>query len=134
MFTNICSHDIIINMKRNDVILIAILLIISVGWIVLLALGRKSGDNVLIYSDGVLYGRYSIHDYNDITIESDDGAYNRIIVDNNEVYMMDANCPDKVCINQGNISKGNDTICCAPNGIVIVIESNIEGEYDAITQ
>lgn len=134
MFTNICSCVKIINMKRNDVILIVLLLTISIVWIALLALGRKSGDNVLIYSDGVLYGRYSIHDYNDITIESGKGAYNRIIIDNNEVCMMDANCPDRVCINQGNICNSNDTICCAPNGIVIVIESNIEGEYDAITQ
>lgn len=56
---------------------------------------------------------------------------NTIIINEGHVFMSEANCPDKVCINQGKISKNGEQIICLPNQVVIAIVSNQNSDTDA---
>ena len=57
-----------------------------------------------------------------------DGATVR--VKNGKIAITQSDCPDKVCVKTGEISKKGETIVCVPNEIVITIEG--EQEVDTI--
>ena len=44
--------------------------------------------------------------------------------------MIEATCPDKLCIKQGNIEKKGATIVCLPHHLVIEIKEGNEQKQD----
>lgn len=93
--------------------------------------GGSSGATVVVRSDGKVYGTYSL--YEDQTIEVLNGNHiNKIIIKDGHVQMIEANCHNQLCINQGSISKGNQAIVCLPNRVVIEISGG-EEDYDVIS-
>lgn len=123
-------------MKKMDYVLVATILVVAIVSMCLVSSGKHEGEFCNVYVGGALYGTYSLYDNIDIDITDGDELLNRITIDSETVLMNYASCPDKICVKQGGIKSTNETICCAPNGIVIVIESNnqSEGMYDAITR
>lgn len=51
-------------------------------------------------------------------------------VENGAVYVAESDCPDRVCVRTGKISKEGETVICVPNKISIRISG--ESEFDAI--
>ena len=51
-------------------------------------------------------------------------------IKNHEVYMIEATCPDKLCIKQGHIEKKGATIVCLPHHLVIEIKEGNEQKQD----
>ena len=47
--------------------------------------------------------------------------------------MIDADCPDQLCVNQRAVSADNESIICLPNRVIVEIQSRQESEYDAVT-
>ena len=45
-----------------------------------------------------------------------------VCVFDGKIAITDSNCPDKVCVKTGGISKKGESIVCVPNGIVITID------------
>ena len=62
----------------------------------------------------------------------DDG--NTLVIRDGSAYFTEASCPDKLCINQGRISRVGQELVCLPNRIIIKIGGKDDGEYDAVTQ
>lgn len=56
-----------------------------------------------------------------IPIETKYG-YNLIEVGDNQVRVIEANCPDKIDIKQGYISRIGETIVCLPNRLIVEIK------------
>ncbi len=55
-------------------------------------------------------------------LNTGDGEYNDILVENGKIRIADASCPDKLCVNMGYISEPLMPITCLPNHLVIRIE------------
>ena len=55
------------------------------------------------------------------TVEGPGGFTNTILVEPGRVRVLEAGCPDQVCVNQGYISDGAVPIVCLPNRLVIEI-------------
>ena len=69
------------------------------------------------------------------TVRTDLGT-NVIEIKDGKVYVSEADCPDKLCVKQGPISKAGETIVCLPHKLVVRITSNDfndEPTYDAVT-
>ena len=66
-------------------------------------------------------------------VESENGC-NTIGVEKGRIRVVDADCPDGLCVRQGWISKGSSVIVCLPNRLVIQIESAKTPEVDAIAR
>ena len=47
--------------------------------------------------------------------------------------MIEADCPDQLCVHQKKISMNHESIICLPNRVVVEIESSENSEYDAVT-
>lgn len=120
-------------MKIRDIILIVILVFVSLAGLITGLPGQDTGD-AYIYVKNRLYGRYSLSDDRDITIKNENGIINEIVIRDNSIYMKDANCPNRLCVQTGRIRHENESICCVPSGVLIVIRSSEKGEYDAVTK
>lgn len=61
-------------------------------------------------------------------VEGENGAYNEIKVEKNGISVVEANCPDHICIQFGVLQDGLIPIVCLPNHLVIQMHGeNKEG-------
>lgn len=109
-------------MKRNDLILAGVLVAIALLSGILLFLLRKPGNIVVITVDGQEFGEYPLDEDRVIDIN----GTNVIRIKDGEAKMIQADCPDKLCMDQKAISSSQESIICLPNRVVAVIE----GERD----
>ena len=69
-----------------------------------------------------------------IPIETEYG-YNLIEIGDEEVRVIEADCPDKIDVKQGYISRIGETIVCLPNKMVVEIKGIAEDtEIDIINR
>ncbi len=43
------------------------------------------------------------------------------MIENGTAYLSDANCPDKLCVHQGKISRTGEVITCLPNKLTVTV-------------
>ncbi|HHL2029701.1 TPA: NusG domain II-containing protein [Clostridium perfringens] len=118
-------------MKKWDLIIIIVLIILSLMPIRLLISSNNSGDlkRVIISVNGEEYESLELKENLDEIIKIEDGlGVNEICINKGQVYMNYSNCTDKVCMRQGKISKIGESIVCLPNRVFIEIKGDEEGE------
>lgn len=121
--------------KNKDVILIiAVLLLAGLIAVFLCIYSGETGETVRIMIDGNEYGSYPLGEDSVIEIGNTFG-YNRIVIENEEVFMQEADCPDQYCVEHKAISKTNETIVCLPHKLVMELHvQNREDDFDSIVQ
>ena len=61
------------------------------------------------------------------------GGQNRLIIENGRAYMQEADCPDKLCVKQGNISMKGQSIICLPHKVVAeIVADDSANENDSV--
>ena len=124
-------------MKKNDLILIAAALVISIGLILGMQIYKKfatEGDAyVLVTIDGEEYARFSLSEDYFETISFFDGEYNLLQIKDGEVEMIEASCPDQICVRHSNIKYTGESIVCLPHKLVVEIINGEEAELDGAT-
>lgn len=63
-------------------------------------------------------------------ILGENGQYNRILVEQGQVSMVEANCPDQICVIRGVNNGSSGPIVCLPHQVII---SFIGEDYDEIS-
>ncbi len=119
--------------KRNDFILIGVILILGLAMIVYLNLTKKEGSKVVITVDGEVYDTLPLEEDTVFTVTGKDGTRNTFEIRDGYVDMLDASCPDKICVDHSKIHYNNETIVCLPNRVVLEITGAEENEVDAVT-
>ena len=61
------------------------------------------------------------------------GGTNTLVIENGEAWVSEADCPDKICMGMGKISKNGEFIACLPNRVIIVVEGGEESPVDGRT-
>ena len=120
--------------KKNDIILIATILIVAIISFFVLHNIKKEGEKVIIQVNGEVYKELPLSKNTTYRIEQEDGSYNTLVIEDGYARMIDASCPDKLCVQQHKIQKSKESIVCLPNKVVIEIESNLESDFDAIAR
>lgn len=123
--------------KKLDIVIIIALLLIS--FIPELVFGVvMSYDYNMTYAEITINGEFyskiplSAHkgeDYIDINV---DGHKNKIIIKDNTIKMIDADCPDSLCIYQGEIHRVGQSVVCLPNKVMVEIKGKIEDNDDDV--
>ena len=93
-------------------------------------IGGRGANRVVVKVDGVIQGTYSLSE--DCKIRINDGT-NILEISNGKADMIEADCPDQLCVNQKAVSRNHENIICLPNKVVVEVESVEESEYDAVT-
>lgn len=108
---------------RADIVLIGLLIIMAfISYIVIFNFMSKHGDVVEVYSQSKLIKRVPLDTDTEFEVKIDNHV-NVVRVENGFVFMLDADCPDKLCKKQGKIHNSGETIICLPNKIVIRVEA-----------
>ena len=112
-------------MKKRDIILIGAILLIAVISLLAVFLTQEAGAGVSVRVDGVEIARYPLNVNGEYSLN---GGTNILIIRDGHAYLKDANCPDKLCVNQGKISKSGQTITCLPNKLTVTIYGESDGD------
>lgn len=92
-----------------------------------------SGSEITVTVDGQLYGTYALSDPQEIPIKLDGRVANIVVIKDGAAHMEDADCPDKLCVHQGAISRHGQTIVCLPHKLVVEVVGGEKEEYDSIS-
>ena len=106
---------------RNDILLIAFVLVICAIACLYLFIFRQGGDMVQITVDGVLYGTYSLSEDRVEEIRTGEDGLNRLIIQNGKAVMQTASCPDGICVSHRPIFRVGESIVCLPNRVVVTV-------------
>mgnify|MGYP000477356262 CR=1 FL=1 len=120
--------------KKNDLILIGVILCICLAAFAIMLLSRKEGSKLIVYLNGEVYKSFPLDEDIEFTVNQEDGSYNTFVIKDGEVDMIDASCPDKLCVKDRSIHYNNETIVCLPNKLVLEIANGVEDDIDMIAR
>ena len=109
----------------GDLVLILSLLFVGILVFLIIELTKTEGSTVSVTVNGESVAEYSLSEDGEYSIN---GGTNILIISDGKAYLKEANCPDKLCVNQGKISMSGERIVCLPNKVMI----EILGEGDEI--
>lgn len=120
---------------RNDFIFLGAVLTACTLVLILFRLGAKSANTVFITVDGKEYAVCSLWEEQTIEIKSEQGEVTNIVqIKGGQAKMIDADCPDGLCMQQKAISFDKENIVCLPNKVVVAVRGEKKSELDAISQ
>lgn len=129
-------------MKRGDLLLVGVVLVVALVLIVPRFFGNESSEKLhndqkyaLITVDNKEYKKVPLtKEEQMITVETSHGK-NVLKVHNNGIEMHEADCADQVCKSFGFITETYETIVCLPNRVLVEIVGGEEGaDMDVIAQ
>ena len=112
--------------KKGDAILIASLLVLSAVLILFFYAGRKEGGYAVVTVDGVQTERISLQKEGTYPLN---GGTNILLIQNGCARMVEADCPDHICVETGEIRYEGQMIVCLPNKVVVTVEG-VKGDAD----
>ncbi len=119
-------------MSKRSWICVAAAIVLAAALIALWFLMRgieRQDPTAEIYRDGELVRSVPLTEECQFVVECEAG-FNQITVQDGEIFVSDADCPDKVCVHTGAISGGAVPIVCLPHRLEIrVVNGN--GSVDA---
>ena len=107
------------NSKSEKIITGVILVVLVIASAIVYFRHQEVGDMVKITLEGEDYGNYPLDQ--DTVINIDDN--NIIEIKSNTVKMIEAKCPNHLCIKQGEIMEVGESIICLPHKLIITIEA-----------
>lgn len=121
-----------IGLKKKDWILILIIICAACLTVfVHIFIGGKGVNRVVVKIEGVIQGTYSLSEEGEYEIG---GGKNILLIRNGKASMLEADCPDQLCVHQKPISLNQESIICLPNKVVAEVESGTSREFDAVTR
>lgn len=102
--------------KKRDLIIYFFILLLTAGSL-FAAFGRNGGSCVEIRENNREVIKADLNKDREISLSK-----NTVIIKNKQVYMSYADCPDKICIAKGKISKKGESIICLPNSVSVEIK------------
>ncbi|WP_068782849.1 NusG domain II-containing protein [Paenibacillus phocaensis] len=129
-------------MKRGDILLIGLIVAVALVFLVPRWLDDSSENNhnngervARITVDGKLFKTVQLTgEEQTVDIETEYGS-NILKVHDYGIEMIDADCPDKVCLTFGFIDRNGGTIVCLPHKLMVEVVSTGGGEdVDALVK
>ena len=118
------------------IVLIAFVLLVSVAASAFVLLYHGAGNTVSVTQDGKVIKRINLDTVTspyEFTVTGNGGS-NTVRVEQGRICVVDASCPDHVCVNTGWISDGAIPIVCLPNKLVIQVDSAADAQLDGSVQ
>ncbi|MCC8028599.1 MAG: NusG domain II-containing protein [Lachnospiraceae bacterium] len=121
--------------KKEVIILVIVFIAILAVWLVFRIMKTDAGNLVKISVDGEEYGIYDLDTDQEIPIEINGEVTNTLVIRDGQADMIEADCPDQLCVNMNAISVESETIICLPNKVAVeVISSEEEAAFDTVAE
>ncbi|MBS7403219.1 MAG: NusG domain II-containing protein [Oscillospiraceae bacterium] len=119
--------------RKNDLILIFAALLLAAALWGALAVFRSEGAYALVTVNGEEYGRYALDKDTQQSIISGEHS-NLLAISEGGARISEADCPDKLCVNQGEIRYSGQSIICLPHKVVVEIVGGERSNIDAVVR
>lgn len=106
--------------RKSDIALIVVVLLVALCTLACVMLTKKPGAMVEISVDGKVIESFDISVDMEYQVATDKGN-NLVIIKDGQVDVVEADCPDKVCVNHIAIESMGETIICLPHKLVVEI-------------
>jgi len=113
---------------RNDIILIiviAALIISSFVWWFLSSVDEPNKLYVNIYYDEQLLYSTPLEENHEYEVQGKIGKVH-IVIKDGYVSIVESDCPNHICVEEGKKNKNNDTITCLPNLVYVKIGGHVD--------
>lgn len=114
---------------RNDLILIAALIVILSLVGLAFYFFRGEGDVVDVEIDGKPYGTYELSEDRTVEIRTGEGGeeLNLLVIKDGKAFMETATCPDVICAAHKPIFREGESIVCLPHRVVVTVRTMSDG-------
>ena len=121
-----------IPLKRGDILLfVGLLAAVGVLW-ASLWFTREPGASVSVRIGGDLVVELPLD--RDTRVELGFGAHtNTLVIEHGKARVIEASCPDQICVNQGTIRYDGESIVCLPNQLIVTVEGGKSNGVDGST-
>ena len=108
---------------RNDLVLIAVILVMAAVGALYLFVFRPGGNTVRVTVDGKEYGTYSLAQDRVVEIRTgeNESELNKLVIREGKAFVETATCPDGICANHAPVFRDGESIVCLPHGVVITV-------------
>ena len=107
--------------KKDLLFIAAILLAAGLAFLFFRPQPSESLSRAEISVDGKTAMELDLSEDQVLTVDGAGGGYNRIQVRDGAVSVLEASCPDKVCVHTGTVRYPGETIVCLPNRMIITV-------------
>ena len=111
----------------RDIALILIILALSTVILLVTRSHREQGAYVVVMVQNREIARYSMAINGIYDINDDNGKNNKIEIRDGRVRMLEASCPNHLCIRQGWIRFEGQSIVCLPNKVTVTVHGSGDG-------
>ena len=115
----------------RDIVLILIILALSTLILIVTRSRKEQGAYVIVMVENTEIARYSMTVNGIYDINANNGKTNRIEIRDGRVRMIEASCPNHLCIRQGWISLEGQSIVCLPNRVTVTVHGT-GGGFDFV--
>ena len=118
--------------KRDALLILFVFLGLAALLLIWRAVYSRPGNYCEITVSGRLYATCPLSAEQKIPIKNAAGEItNTLLVSGGKAKMLDAACPDHLCMHQKAIERDGETIVCLPNYVIVeIIGNGEEGEED----
>ncbi len=103
---------------KTWIILIAAILVVSIGLSLPLLLGQSPASAAKITLDGKVIATLDLSLDQVLEVPTPDGGFNTVTVKNGKIAVTDTNCPDQYCVHRGFCNSGAPVVCL-PHKLII---------------
>ncbi len=118
-------------LKKGDLLLVAVLLLlVAAGYFFASGRTNSSGGRIAVIKQGEeVIGTIDLEKVKEAQRITVSGDYtNVILVEKGRIRFETADCPDKVCVKTGWLTREGNIAVCLPNRVIV----KIQGENDEI--
>lgn len=107
--------------SKGDICLIIVILLLATAALLWRHFYAKAGARAVVTVDGEVKEELLLRKDVELTINTPEG-YNKVVVKDGEVMVLDADCRDHICVKHQPISKQGETIICLPHKLVVEVK------------
>ena len=115
---------------RLDILLIALLLVLSLSFLLIRTLTQAEGAVAVVEIDGTVVGSYPLSVDGRFVLN---GGTNVLIIEDGTARLVESHCPDRTCELTGRISYVGQTIVCLPNRLSVTVMGDTENGVDFVS-
>ena len=111
----------------RDFLLILMIIVLAAVILLLTRSSGKEGAYVVVMVQNKEIARYSMTNNGVYDINANNDYTNKIEIKDGRVRMIEASCPNHLCIRQGWIRFEGQSIICLPNKVTVIVRGTGDG-------
>ncbi len=105
----------------------------AIIWILMRVFAGEA-SRVVVSVDGEVVGEYPLNSERQVDITGVQGGSNKLVIKDGRADIVEADCPDKLCVHEAPVSKEGEALVCLPHRVVVTVRGEEEVSYDALTR